>query len=244
MALNVVAWIDSSVGCLGVQTFRSASLWWRTPGGSPIYLSAIITDPQSADDALLTDLRRVETEWRPRSVSLWDCWAARDLSPMGFRREWVQPWYLRHPSPLPSNFTLPSGLSIEAVTNGEQLAEFEQASWEGFEATEAVRRVGRFGQHALSTLEDKGMRYLVARFDGRAVAGTIAYATKDVLGIYGISTVPAFRRRGFATALVRAAVTLRPDLPVSVQPDPESVPIYTGLGFIPVGHVAAWHKGP
>ena len=71
----------------------------------------------------------------------------------------------------------------------------------------------------------------------------ITYATRDVLGIYGISTVPAFRRRGFATALVRAAVTVRPELPVSVQPDPESVPIYTGLEFLPAGHVAAWHNG-
>ena len=138
---------------------------------------------------------------------------------------------------------MPSGLSIEAVANAEQLAEFEQASWEGFEATDDVRKVGRFGQHAASTLEDEGMRYLIARLNGRAVAGTIVYATQDMLGIYGISTVPGFRRRGFATALVRAAVPWRPDLPVSVQPDPESVPIYTGLGFLPAGHVASWYKG-
>ena len=242
MALNVAAWIDSSVASLGVQTFRSASLWWRKPGGSPIYLSAIITDPQSADDALRMDLREVQTEWGARPVSLWDCWAARDLSAMGFQREWTEPWYLRHPSALPSDFTMPSGLSIEAVTNAEQLAEFEQASWEGFEATDAVRRVGRFGQHAPGTLEDEGMRYMIARLNGRAVAGTIAYATRDVLGIYGISTVPGFRRRGFATALVRAAISLRQDLPVSVQPDPESVRIYTDLGFVPAGQVGAWLK--
>ena len=78
---------------------------------------------------------------------------------------------------------MPSGLSIEAVANAEQLAEFEQASWEGFEATDDVRKVGRFGQHAASTLEDEGMRYLIARLNGRAVAGTIVHATQDMLGI-------------------------------------------------------------
>ena len=243
MALNVAAWIDSSVVCLGVQTFRTESLWWRKPGGSPIYLSAIVTDPQVADDVLHTDLRLVETEWGAEGISLWDCWAVRDLGGMGFKRQWMEPWYLRHPSPLPRNVTLPPGLSIEAVTNAKQLAEFEEASWEGFETIDAGRAVGRFGQHAEGTLEDAGMHYLIARLSGRVVASTIAYATTDILGIYGISTVPEFRRRGYATALVRAAVSLRSDLPVSVQPDPESVRIYTDTGFVPAGRVAAWHKG-
>ncbi len=243
MALNVAAWIDSSVVSLGVQTFRTASLWWRKPGGSPIYLSAIITDPQVADDVLHSDLRLVETAWGTEGISAWDCWAVRDLSGMGFKRQWMEPWYLRHPSPLPSNFALPAGLSIEVVTNAEQLAEFEEASWEGFETIEADRTVGRFGQHAVGTLDDKGMHYLIARLDGRVVASTIAYATADMLGIYGISTLPEFRRRGYATALVRAVVFLRPDLPVSVQPDPPSVRIYTDMGFVPAGQVAAWQKG-
>ena len=243
MALNVAAWIDSSVVCLGVQTFRTESLWWRKPGGSPIYLSAIVTDPQVADDVLHTDLRLVETEWGAEGISLWDCWAVRDLGGMGFKRQWMEPWYLRHPSPPPRNVTLPPGLSIEAVTNAKQLAEFEEASWEGFETIDAGRAVGRFGQHAEGTLEDAGMHYLIARLSGRVVASTIAYATTDILGIYGISTVPEFRRRGYATALVRAVVSLRSDLPVSVQPDPESVRIYTDTGFVPAGRVAAWHKG-
>lgn len=212
------------------------------PGGSPIYLSAIITDPQAADDILDADLRLVKTAWGTGPVSLWDCWAARDLGGLGFRRQWVEPWYLRPPSPLPSNFTRPSGLFIEAVTNAEQLAEFEQASWEGFEMTEAARKFGKFGQHALGTLEDEGMRYLMARLEGRVVASTIAYATRDVLGIYGISTIPEFRRRGYATALVRAAASLRPDLPVSAQPDPPSVRMHTDLGFVPAGQVAAWQE--
>ncbi len=243
MALNVAAWIDSSVLCLGVQTSRTESLWWRKPGGSPIYLSAIVTDPAVADDVLHADLRLVETEWGTKQISLWDCWAVRDLSGMGFKRQWMEPWYLRPPSPLPRNFTLPPGLSIEAVTNAKQLAEFEEASWEGFETTEAARKVGRFGQHAEGTLDDAGMRYLVARLGGRVVASTIAYATTDMLGLYGISTVPEFRRRGYATALVREVVSLRSDLPVSVQPDSESVRIYTDTGFVPAGQVAAWHKG-
>lgn len=243
MALNVAAWTDSSVRALGVETSWGAALWWRKPGGSPIYLSAILTDSQTPDRVLRADLRQVEAEWGTRLVSIWDCWAARDLRKLGFQRRWVEPWYFRPPSPLPNNFTMPSGLSIEPVTNAEQLGEFEEASWEGFEMTQAGLRVGRFGQHGMATLDDEGMGYLLARLAGRVVASAIAYATPDVLGLYGISTIPEFRRRGYATALVRAAVSLRPDLPMAVQPDPESVPMYTRAGFVPAGHVAAWDNG-
>ncbi len=243
MALNVTAWHDLSVASLGFRTFRNEVLWWRKPGGSPIYLSAIVTDPEAADDVLHSQLRRVETSWGTEKVSLWDCWALRDLSRMGFKRKGVEPWYLRHPSPLSRNLRLPDGLSIETVTNPVELAEFEAASWDGFEMTETAREVGRFGQHALGTLGDGGMHYVVARLNGRVVASTIAYATADMLGIYGISTRPEFRRRGYATALVRAAVSLRPDLPVSVQPSPESACIYTDAGFVPAGQVAAWRNG-
>lgn len=242
MALNVAAWHDSSVRCLGVQTFRTERLWWREPGGAPIYVSAIITEPYASIDRLRADLAAVQTKWGTEGISVWDCWALHDLSALGFDRQWVEPWYLRQPSPLPRNFTVPPTLSIEVATSSRQLAEFEEASMVGFEAPEADRAVGSFGWHAEGTLEDEGMTYLLARLDGQVVAGMIAYATANMLGIYAISTLPAFRRRGYATALVRAATSLQPDLPVSVQPRPPSARIYTDLGFVLAGQIAMWIK--
>jgi GNAT superfamily N-acetyltransferase len=110
---------------------------------------------------------------------------------------------------------------------------------------EAERPARRFARHAESTLEDSEMSYLNARLPGKVVASTIAHATEDMLGIYGISTLPAFRRRGYGTALVHAAVALRSDLPASVHPDPPSVPRYTPFGFEPAGEIAVWRtRGP
>ena len=78
------------------------------------------------------------------------------------------------------------------------------------------------------------------RVAGKVVAGTIAYATEDMVGIYAISVLAPFRRRGYGTALVHAAVALRPDLPVSVYPDPPSVPMYTRWGFSRAEEIACW----
>ena len=241
MALNIVAWTETSVHSLSVETGRSRCLWWRRPGGSPIYLGAAIFAAQVADDELQRDLRQAEAAWGAAGFGLWDCWATRDLGRFGYRRQWLAPWYLRMPSAPTTPAELPSGLSIELVTTANHLAEFEQATWEGFEMVEAAHRSGgRFSQHAVATLDD--LYYLNARLEGYVVASTIAYATDNMVGIYGLSTLPRFRRRGYATALVGAAVALRPDLPVCVQPDPPTVPLYTRMGFGRAGEIAAWDK--
>jgi predicted acetyltransferase len=97
-----------------------------------------------------------------------------------------------------------------------------------------------FSQHPARTLEDAGMYYLNARLEGKVVAGVIIHTTEDMLGVYGISTLMRYRRRGYASALMRAALALRPDLPMSVFPDPDSLPIYSVVGFERAGEIAIW----
>ncbi len=240
MALNCSAWTESSVRRLGVPAFQTRSLWWREPGGSPIYLAALIFDPHTPDQRILDELNQVHSAWGTSPILLYDCWATRDLSAVGYERRFETPWYLRPASPIATS-VLPAGLSIEIVTTSDQLADFERASRLGFEMSE-TDPPARFGQHAEATLEDPDMHYLNARLGGQVVASTIAYATEDMLGIYGISTLPPFRRRGYGTALVQAAVALRPDLPASVHPDPPSVPMYTCWGFTRAKEIAAWRK--
>jgi GNAT superfamily N-acetyltransferase len=147
---------------------------------------------------------------------------------------------VRLPAPLAPP-VLPDGLTIETATNAAQLADFEQATWQGFEESETgFPDREPFSQHPLATLDVPGMVYLNARLDGQVVASTIAHLTGDMLGIYGLSTLPQYRRRGYARALVHASVALRPDRAASVYPDPPTVPIYTDLGFVRGGIIAVW----
>ncbi|MCC6456020.1 MAG: GNAT family N-acetyltransferase [Caldilineaceae bacterium] len=245
MALNLADWHRASLQGFGVESFYTDALWWRQPGGSGIYLGAIVLDAQTPDETLFAELRTVQQAWELRSFGLYDCWATRDLAGVGFERAVKNPWYLREPNASPEP-KLPDGLSIEIVTRPQQLADFEWASWAGFEEPDNPDEafLGRepFSQHPLETLDDPGMYYLNARLDGQVVAGVIIHATEDMVGIYGISTLPKFRRRGYASALVRASLALRPELPVSVFPDPVSVPIYTDVGFVAAGEIAIWRR--
>lgn len=246
MALNLANWTDSSVKARGVETATTESLWWRQPGDAPIYLTALIFNAQTSDDELFSEVKLVEDAWGTRDFDLWDCCGAHDLSKGGFEQVWKNPWYLRPASAIAAA-ALPEGLFIEIVASADQLAEFEWASWVGFEEPEEAPEVvfrdrKRYAWHALSTLDDPGMYYLIARLNGQVVAGVIAHVTEDMVGIYGLSTLPEFRRRGYATALVHASVALRPDLSVCVQPDPPTVSIYTSMGFVRGGEIASWRK--
>ena len=243
MALNLADWQASSVRHFGVGSSYTDSIWWRQPGGSGIYLAALIHDNQQDDAATFADLRNVAEVWGDQGYAVYDCWGNRDLAQVGLRRVVKNPWYLRHPAPAVA-LDLPEGLEIEIVKTPQQLADFERASWEGFEEPDdpitAFDGRSAFSQHPVETLADAGMYYLNARMEDKEVAGVIIHATADMLGVYGISTLPRWRRHGYASALMRAATALRPDLPMSVFPDPESLPIYSVLGFTPAGEIGFW----
>ena len=136
------------------------------------------------------------------------------------------------------------GLTIEIVTTEAQLIDFERSTWIGFEESDDAP-IGRepFSQHHNATLHDTGMTYINGRLNGDVVSSIIIHKTEDAAGIYGVSTLPEHRRRGYATALVHAATALHPELPVVVQPDPPSVPMYTRIGFMVGGEIAMWRKG-
>lgn len=242
MALNVAAWTESSVLAYDVPTFTTDSIWWRKPGASGIYLGAAIINGQAEDEVLENDLRRVIANWKPDGFGLYDCWARRDLTELGFGKIVQNPWYLRSAAPL-SPAPLPDGLSIETVTTPEQLAAFEEASRLGFGDRETPDPDWeRFTQHHPATLDDPDMTYFNGVLNGHVVSSVIIHTTDNMLGIYGLSTLPAHRRRGYAAALVQTAVAMHPELPASVFPDPPSVPLYTRIGFVAAGDIALWTR--
>lgn len=83
--------------------------------------------------------------------------------------------------------------------------------------------------------------------DGVAVVGAWTYLNGTDCGIYAVGTVPAYRRRGLAAALMEhllAHAAANGAHTASLQSTPMGEPLYTALGFTSVGRYEEWVPAP
>src|SRR5205085_7560521 len=109
-------------------------------------------------------------------------------------------------------------VQIVNVVDERDLAEFEAVGTEGFGARPAPPRT-YYGPRVLDMPQT---RILLARAaDGSGVGTAMAHVDHDVVGIYSVSVLPAFRGRGIAWALTREAIATAADRPAVLQPSNE-----------------------
>jgi len=84
------------------------------------------------------------------------------------------------------------------------------------------------------------MALFVGRVDGRPVSASIGYRTDDAVGVFGVTTIASARRRGYGTALTRAAMLPETGLPMVLASSEEGEQLYRGLGFHRVGELSIW----
>ena len=126
------------------------------------------------------------------------------------------------------------------VTTPEQVEEFEAVSVRGFGNEDATIEAG--AAHPPTTLDDPRMTSWIGRVADRSVAAAMSYRTDDAVGVFGITTIASARRRGYATALTRAAILADSGLPAVLAPSPEGERLYERLGFRPVGQLRMWWR--
>jgi GNAT superfamily N-acetyltransferase len=164
-----------------------------------------------------------------------DSWSAVDLEPNGYSATVRGPWFLRPPGSLAP--TVPPDLEIVHVQTPAEAEEFERTSIRGFSDDDELD-VAAGSIHPASILADDRMTMLTGRAGGRAVAAAMSYRLDEVVGIYGVTTVPSARRRGYASALTAALVD--PALPMSLSPSPMAEGVYRRLGFEHIGELTMW----
>jgi GNAT superfamily N-acetyltransferase len=79
--------------------------------------------------------------------------------------------------------------------------------------------------------------------DGYAVAGAWSFLRGGDCGIYAVGTVPEWRRRGLARALmehVLADAQHRGARTATLQSTRMGLPLYNSLGFEPAGRYEEW----
>jgi len=144
---------------------------------------------------------------------------------------------------LNAEHTAPSGLAIRRASTEAELTDYARINAANWSPPDPM--VLRFYQLATPLLlrSDAPLWLYVGYLDGQAVATAELAVGGGVVGLYGIATLEAYRRRGIGTAL-----TLRPLLDARaagqttgvLQAAPDGVGIYRRVGFETYGEIVEY----
>jgi GNAT superfamily N-acetyltransferase len=243
-ARSVADWHDASVRALGVETLRTDGLWSREVMRPSIYVTAVALAPLREQPGIVREIGELVERNSAAPIMLWDMFNELDLTGTGLTKAaWIGESWIREAAVQPSMPKVPE-LAIERVEDEATLREFGFATYAGFESGRNVTEAGPLGMHHPATLADPRMHYFVGRVDGQVVTSSISYVGDDVVGIYGVSTLPDFRRRGYGAAITAAAAGVAQELPVVLQPDEMARGMYAQVGFRKLAEYRAWLRQP
>lgn len=161
------------------------------------------------------------------------------LEALGYRRDtWTTPVMALtriEPAPPPPDLRL---VPVDEATYPEWLRAFAGS----FEATErAGRTVGP------SMAADPDVQLISGYVDDRLVATSFAVRSGTVVGVYGVHTDAAYRRRGIGTAITRAAVDAGARwgcIAAILQSSEMGVPVYEAMGFRRIADLVSFEQRP
>jgi ribosomal protein S18 acetylase RimI-like enzyme len=208
---------------------------WLAPMHIPvIFYSAIATVPGAP--ARLIGRTIPSDQW----VAVSDPWSDMALHNEGFELDGDRPWMVRRRGTQLDEPAVGSELRVDRVTDPADLEDFERTEALGF----GTERSGPLSWHGPSLLADERIRLLRGLVGDVTVSVAQAFHDSGVVGIYGVTTIPAARRRGYATALTRHAMSAFGDRTAVLQPSHAAEPLYRRLGFDRFGTFRSWIRPP
>jgi hypothetical protein len=129
------------------------------------------------------------------------------------------------------------GLELHHVVDASELRSMAALETASFGTAPAVaERI-----FAPSALARDDVSLYLATFEGAPVAMAYVHAHERALGVFGVATAPAFRRRGFGTAITAFAIHDGGQADLAwLQPSEVGVPVYAAMGFEPVATWDVW----
>jgi len=227
-ASAAAGWHSAWLAALGLKSVRDSNAWRALDRPPSMYFAGITLTPDAPDTAVASV---------PGSVC--DNWQALSLEPFGFEVWRTEPWFHRQAGPVSAQ--IPMELELIRVSTPSEVEEFEAVSVRGFENEDATIAPGAI--HPPAILDHPNMAIFLGRVAGRAVGAAMGYRTDGAVGVFGVTVVASARRRGYGTALTCAAMLPESGLPSVLAPSPEGAPVYSKLGFSPVGELTIWSSG-
>jgi ribosomal protein S18 acetylase RimI-like enzyme len=224
----VAGWHAAWLTALGLRSAADDDAWRALERAPHIYFSAITLRRDTPAEA-----------FADTAGAVCDSWQTIDLEPFGFRDWRHEPWFLCAPSE-PSDHELPPELEIARVATAKEVEELEAVSVRGFGKEDDTIEPGTI--HPPAILDDPRMVLWLGRVKGKAVGSAMSYRTEDAVGIFGVTTIASVRRRGYGSALTRAAMLVESGLPSVLAPSPEGEGVYRRLGFEHVGELRIWSR--
>jgi len=224
----VAGWHTAWLTALGLRSAADAEAWHALDPPPHIYFSAITLRPDTPARAVAD-----------ASGAVCDSWQTVDLEGSGFRDWRREPWFLCASSERSGDETPPE-LEIVRVATAQEVEELEAVSVRGFENEDATIEPGTL--HPPTILDDPRMILWVGRVEDKPVGAAMSYRTDAAVGIFGVTTIASMRRRGYGSALTRAAMLVESGLPCVLAPSPEGEGVYRRLGFEHVGELRIWSR--
>jgi ribosomal protein S18 acetylase RimI-like enzyme len=224
----VAGWHAAWLTALGLRSTADADAWRALDRPPHIYFSAITLRPDTPAEAVADT-----------AGAVCDSWQTIDLAHLGFRDWRHEPWFLCASSER-SDAETPAELEIVRVATAAEVGELEAVSVRGFENEDATIEPGTL--HPPAILDDPRMVLWLGRVAGKPVGAAMSYRTDEAVGIFGVTTIASARRRGYGTALTRAAMLVDSGLPSVLAPSPEGEKLYRRLGFEHVGELRIWSR--
>lgn len=224
----VAGWHAAWLAALGLRSAADGEAWRAVDRAPQMYFSAITLRSDTPVEAVAD-----------ASGAVCDSWQTIDLAEFGFRDWRHEPWFLR-PESEPSPEETPAELEIVRVATAEEVAELEAVSVRGFGNEDDTIEPGTI--HPATILGEPRMVLWLGRVEGKPVGAAMSYRSNEAVGIFGVTTIASMRRRGYATALTRAAMLVDTGLPSVLAPSPEGEAMYRRLGFEHVGELRIWNR--
>jgi GNAT superfamily N-acetyltransferase len=217
---------------LGGRIQQNASIVAVDIGGPLAFLNSVV--PTRAVST--TEVMEAAAAYAGRPHVVVDYFDALDLADHGYQAGAERPIMVRSPG---STTPASDRIAIERVGDEVALAEAERILIDGMQLTPyADSPPGCLW--APPVLRRDSIRLYVGRVGGRAVTTAVAVVLDDCVGIFGVATLPEYRRRGYGAAVTSVALAAAEAVPSVLTSTPMGERVYAALGFVTTGLRRSW----